>query len=369
MNVGLITYHAAYNYGSVLQAFATQTILERLGCSCSVLNYRFKGQKDFYTLVRKKYGAKILLMDLIQFPAFSDKRKRANKFEGFISEKLNLTQLMEKPEDLKAIASSFDVFVSGGDQIWSKYSSELYHEDWKWMMPYLLTFTDNKKISYASSIGSMTTDDLSKIEEPLRKYSHIAVRERSAADTLTSVLGKDVEAVIDPTLLLEAQDYFSAMNIPNYEKQYIFYYTLRGYKEVYKQRNELLALSKKYGMPIYALTPFCHFPNSKNYKNVISSGVEEFLGYINSAQMIITDSFHGSAFSVIFKKKFYSICKGWDTDYRKSELLRNLGLQKRVTSNISLCDLNYESDYTTVGQALNTLRNNSIAYLRDSLEI
>lgn len=368
MKVGLITYHAAYNYGSVLQTFATQTILEHLGCSCSVINYRFKGQRDFYTLVRKKYGAKIFLLDLIQFPAFGDKKTREKKFEKFISEKLNLTELMENPEDLKAINSCFDVFVSGGDQIWSKYSSELYHEDWRWMSPYLLTFTDNKKISYASSIGSMSNKDIQKIVKPLLQYSDIAVREQSAADTLSSCLGRKVNTVIDPTLLLDSKDYFSLLDIPDYSDKYILYYTLRGYKEVYKQRKELFALSKKYGMPIYALTPFCYFPNSKNYKNVIFSGIEEFLGYINCSQLVVTDSFHGSAFSIIFRKKFYSICKSWDTDYRKSELLRNLGLQDRVTDDITACDIGQEVNYFAMEQALNQLRESSILYLKNSLK-
>lgn len=369
MNVGLITYHAAYNYGSVLQAFATQETLEKLGCSCSVINYRFKGQRDFYCLVRKKYGAKILLLDAIQFLAFKDKKAREDKFEDFIQKNLNLTKLIENPEDLGAITDGNDVFISGGDQIWSKHSSELYHEDWDWMTPYLLTFTRRKKISYASSIGSMSKEDLLKIKKDLLDYSYIAVREHSSADMLSTILNRDVETVLDPTLLLNSNDYLSLLKIPQINENFIFYYTLRGYKEVNRQRKELLSLSKKNNIPIYAVTPFCYFPNSSHYKNVISAGIEEFLGYINSSQMVITDSFHGSAFSIVFHKKFYSVCKGWDTDYRKSELLRNLGLENRMINNILSCDLKLESDYESVEQKLDGFREHSMNYLKKALNI
>jgi hypothetical protein len=368
MNAGLITYHAAYNYGSVLQAFATQVMLERLGCKCHVINYRFKGQKDFYTIVRTKYGLKIFLLDAIQFPAFKDKRIRQNKFESFIGKNLNLTELIDDPDNMEQIANLFDIYISGGDQIWSKYSSELYHEDWRWMNPYLLVFTNKKKISYATSIGSMNRDDLFRIKSALCKYSHIAVRENSAAETLSNFLSRKINYVLDPTLLLDAHDYNSLIELPRYNEKFILYYTLRGFKEVSRQRKDLLKLSVKYQMPIYAITPFCYFLNSKNYINVISAGIEEFLGYIKSSQLVITDSFHGSAFSIIFQKKFYSICKGWDTDYRKSELLNCLGLNNRISNSISDCDIVLDIDYCEVEQKLNELKKESLKYLNNALE-
>ena len=83
MRVGLITYHAAYNYGSVLQAFATQRILFKLGADCEIINYRFNGQRDFYRLIRTKYGFKVFLSDIIQMPIFKQKIQREKKFELF----------------------------------------------------------------------------------------------------------------------------------------------------------------------------------------------------------------------------------------------------------------------------------------------
>lgn len=367
MNVGLITFHAAYNYGSVLQAFATQKAVCDLGNHCEIINYRFRGQKDFYRLIRLKYGLRITLSDLIQFPVFKKKIIREQKFEKFINECLVLSSEFSEPSELLESKLGYDIYLSGSDQIWSKYSSELYYEDWDYIDPYLLKFTKKKKIAYASSIGSMADTDLNKIKPWISKYKHIAMRERSMADKLSRYLGTSIEKVLDPTLLYQAEDYMNWFSLKLLQEKFILFYSLRGPKIVNKQRHDLIQLAKQTGLKIYAITPYCYFPNNNYYKNKIESGVEDFLQLIMNAKLIITDSFHGTALSIVFNKNFYSICRGWDTDYRKNDLLTDLGITNRSVSCISDCDITSKIDYKQVNEKLDILRMHSFDYLKNAI--
>lgn len=367
MKVGLITFHAAYNYGSVLQAFATQKAVYSLGNNCEIINYRFKGQKEFYRLIRFKYGLRTTLSDLIQFPVFKKKMIREYKFEKFFIKYFVLTDEFSEPSDILDSKLGYDVYLSGSDQIWSKYSSELYYEDWKYIDPYILKFTEKKKIAYASSIGSMTDMDLNKIKLWISKYDHISMRERSMADRLSKYLNRSIDKVLDPTLLYKADDYISWFNLKYIRDNYILFYSLRGPKVVNEQRRELIQLAKRTGFKIYSITPYCYFPNNKYYKNKIESGVEDFLQLIMNSKMIITDSFHGTALSIIFNKDFYSICRGWDTDYRKNDLLNDLGITNRSISNISNCDITSKIDYKQVNEKLDILRRHSFDYLQNAI--
>ena len=371
MRVGLITYHAAYNYGSVLQAFATQRILFKLGADCEIINYRFNGQRDFYRLIRTKYGFKVFLSDIIQMPIFKQKIQREKKFELFFKKYYLMTKEYKEPSQIEKEDFSYDIFLSGSDQIWSKYSSELYHEDWKYIMPYLLNFTERKKVAYASSIGSMGEPDLKRIKPFLQKYSSISMRERSMSIKLSRYLGRSVECVLDPTLLHDSKDYTKFFDLKNDSGNYILFYTLRGPKIVNSQRKELIKYAQKKGYSIYAITPYCFFPDSKYYRNKNDSGVVDFLNYIKNAKLVVTDSYHGTVFSIIFNKLFFSICKNWDTDYRKLDLLKEVGLEKRIINDIveiNSHDSKEYINYESVNRRIENLREHSINYLISSLK-
>ena len=167
--IGIITYHSAYNFGSVLQAYATQKILETLGYEATILNYRMKSQYEYYSIIHIKQGLKSFLKDLLHIPQIKQYIARKNRFEKFISS-LNLTHEFAEPDEAKHFENQFDIFISGSDQIWNKHSNELDSVDWSYMDPYLLTFTNKKKISYASSIVNMTSDELKMIASKIAVF-------------------------------------------------------------------------------------------------------------------------------------------------------------------------------------------------------
>ena len=138
--VGIITYHAAYNFGSALQAFATYKFVELLGYHAQIINYRPEQQRQFYSLHRKKWGLKTYLNDVLMYKYDGDRRKSHDRFEQFMINYMKLTCEFSAPQHFSDVASAFDICVSGSDQIWNKNSCELAGNSMSYMMPYVTSF-------------------------------------------------------------------------------------------------------------------------------------------------------------------------------------------------------------------------------------
>lgn len=133
--LGIITYHSAYNYGSVFQAYALQQYLVNQfpGCQIKMINYRLEKQKEYYKIVRFQFGKMALIKDILQLPILNKRITRSQKFENFINEKFLLTSEYTEPEEVYDIYSDFDIIISGSDQIWNKHSCELHTNEWKYI--------------------------------------------------------------------------------------------------------------------------------------------------------------------------------------------------------------------------------------------
>ena len=285
-NVGLITYHSAYNFGSVLQAYATEKVIESLGYNVQILNYRMQSQYDYYSMFHMNQGIKCLMKDLFHLPQIRQYIQRKHRFEAFIS-KMNLTEKFKEPEEAQAYSTAFDVFISGSDQIWNKHSNELISVDWKYMDPYLLTFTSHKKVSYASSIVNMTTEELRKIADRIKEFDSVSFREPESCGRLFQIAGIQSDFVLDPTLLLRRQDWEKVRGeLPTEvrDKRYILYYALEGMKKTNAIMPELRQFAEKKGCVLVMLTPLSFSMNGKNVYNMIDAGPEEFLSLIYHAQ-------------------------------------------------------------------------------------
>ena len=201
--IGIITYHSAYNYGSAFQAYATQRAVETLGFDAEIINYRMLEQRRFYSLYKPfKFGKSAVAKDLLQLPIHAKRKKRQQEFEKFFSGFMKLSKEFSEPKDIAQIWNKYDIVISGSDQIWNKHSCELEHNDWKYMEPYLLKGYAGKKISYASSTASMNDSELNRILPYIKQFSYISMREKSSAERMTKLLGRQVENVLDPTFLL-----------------------------------------------------------------------------------------------------------------------------------------------------------------------
>lgn len=370
MSVGIITYHAAYNYGSVLQAYATLYAVEKLGFSAKIVNYRPVEQRKFYEpMFRTNYGIRTFVKDFQMLLYCKDRKVRMERFEHFIRDQLELTEEVRFPDEAEATFMQFDTMISGSDQILNKHSCELDRVGWEYMDPYLLKGFEGRKVSYATSIANMSDEELGNIIPELKKIQHISLRELSSVGRLASLLGRELTFVADPTFLLSAQEWKNALGISEDGKEHILYYSLRSIKIQKERKKELEALAEKENSKIVVITPFsAPFSAKKCFEYHYEYGPTDFLNMIVKSKMVVTDSYHGTILPVNFGKSVYSICSNIGSEFRKTDILNYLGLGDRVIHTISEINPQAISPATDVIQErIRTLREKSMNYLRSAL--
>jgi hypothetical protein len=327
-NIGIITYHAAYNFGSVLQAYATQEAVRKLGFNPEIINYRLSTQKDYYEpLYRTRFGWKKLVLDIEMFPVASQRKMRRINYEKFISEYMNLSEELTEPEDVKNIYDRYKTIVSGSDQIWNLHSFELDGQNSNYISPYLLESYRGKAISYASSVANMSDEELDWLISRIKHFSAVSIREQSSINRIKNIYNSNVVHVCDPTFLLTKEEWIERLNLSNTQNEdYILYYSLG--ESFFQLRNfePLKKISRFHGCPIHVVTPFAYLPSGGGLINCSFFGPKEFLVDLYNSKAVITDSFHGTALSIVFRKNLRSLIKNQGSEFRKSDLLTCIGI-------------------------------------------
>ncbi len=371
MKVGIITYHAAYNFGSVLQAYATQCAVEKLGFEPEIINYRMEEQKKFYELYRTKYGKLNFLQDIAEFPLHGKRLARATNYEEFFRNYLKMTEEFSEPEQMQEIAKNYDIIISGSDQLFNKHSCEFTCNDWKYMDPFLLKGLECKKISYASSIGHTTDEELVHILPSLQQFDYLSMREKRNADKIAKRTERDVAAVLDPTFLLTREEWTEKLELKRKrEEEYILYYSLRRF-DGNDQLRGIMKLADELGLKLKYVTPFSFLPTgNRSAENHISYGPRGFLNALSGAALVISESYHGTILSANFEKPFISICNTMGGEYRKIDLLKQLQLEDRIA--YDLADV-YDAarrvcDFSKMREPLERARSASYEYLETALQ-
>jgi len=335
MNIGIVTWFHYINYGTVLQAYALQQFLKKEGYNCVIVNYI----PQLKTILEKiKYGKYIKrTKDKIESIKFRSLRpeiikqliERKNLFRSFVERNINLTPEIRSNEDLRKLNESIDCFICGSDQIWNPENLNGI---------YFLNFVDDgkKKIAYAPSFGvrRIPVFKKRKIQKWINRYDKLSVREEVGVNILKSLTSKKAEVVLDPTLLLSEHDWEKIMVSPNINDDYILCYFLGDRKE-YWDAVDSLKDQTSYKVVVIPVK-FNSF--LKNYDMRISVGPEEFIGLIKNAKFIMTDSYHGTLFSIVFKKDFY-VFKRFDDKKKDSQnsriynVLKMCNLEERIINN------------------------------------
>lgn len=336
MKIGIMTINSAYNYGCVLQAWALQKYLEKQGHKAAIINYRIPEIDNVYRLFteRQRYKAVLpnriynslrhLKFNLTQSPRI----KKAEKFERFINDVMNTTQVYTSFRELREAQAGreFEVLITGSDQVWNGSIT-------KGLKPaYFLDFdhSGKKKIAYAASIGKL---ELMKAErdffqEYLKEYDQIAVREHSAMQLLQPLAKQKLTVVVDPTLLLEKDD-FDAIKIPSkYKQPYILVHVIGKDKNLQKI---VLRMSELTGWSVVQNRMARKFP--KELGRFADAGPEEFLGLVEGAAFVITNSFHATVFSLIYRRNFITIPHKTYPE-RMANLLQMAGLEEHLISDV-----------------------------------
>jgi len=359
MRIGIITFHAANNYGAVIQSYALQEYIRTVEQECEIIDFNSKSQQDFNSLYPKRNGFKSIVKNIFMVQYDSKRRLRIKRFDEFRENCLILSDTCYGKKELKELNKRFDLFIAGSDQIWNTTKKADVNN------AYFLSFVDDKKIkvAYAVSLGNATVEDLLPYKKYIMSFSNISCREKSASDIIESIIDKKVATTLDPTLLVKNDIWNNLVkNIKVPYSDYILYYSLDGFDMRKRNIDILKVLSKRLNKKVIALTP--EWPK-KDFVNVIDAGPIEFLALIKNADLICTNSFHGTALSISMEKDFYVLEKYDGIDDRKHGILEQLGLLDRMISeDVAINKMEINSiDYKKVNGLLDKKRKDSTKYL------
>lgn len=369
-NISTITFHRAHNFGSVLQTYALQEFIHKIASehneqiNYSVIDYYPQLQEDLYKVFKPWSSPKNIIKNAITLPFAPQLIEKHNKFNEFVSEYFNLTNRYYTDNELENNPPKADYYISGSDQIWNVRAKDF-------SLSYYLSFVkQGKKISYAASLGPKMIDwskyNSQLYKKALSEFNNISVREIGSVNNINAMLDINCEIHVDPTLLLSAVEWRKIQSDANYNNgQYILMYCLEPTKEQLKIAD---AFSKKLKLPIMILRY-----NNKNdmfnhYVKRYNSGPRDFLSYIDNAAVILTSSFHGTAFSLIYKKPFY-VLNGM-TDNRISSILKSTKMENRSLESIK--DVNSvtldQPDIVAIDAFLSQEKERSEKYLKEVLD-
>ena len=364
MKICLVTLHSTTNYGGILQCYANQKILENFG-DVKILNYRNKFFKKQTQLVRFGMQPRDILRIAKDLCRLYSRYRTINKFQEFINSRLNLHAFNDS--QLSDLVDEFDVFIVGSDQVWNP---KILGEKNEFDDIYLLNFVkDKRKVSYASSIGSYEVSNGDKLISALSSFNYLSLREKDSANSISKILDREVSHVLDPSLLYDKKDWTSMLNLSssnNNNNKYIFLYAIKKDKIFVEAVN---SFSEKLGIDVIIVDqdPFIGFNVTRHYK---SASPKLFLSLLLNAELIITNTFHGTSFAVNFEKSFYTITPP-SSPNRIISFLSSVGLSDRLISNKNQLNKIYhdqQQDFTEARQKLAKLRNLSLEYLNRALK-
>ena len=352
--IGIITIHSDLNYGAALQAYALNDYLRINGYNSEIINYiKIPNHPRQYPF---PMNIAYWLMN----------RPRFKRYRKFLADSVSKETYNTLDELMDGFNANYDVVISGSDQVWNPTCGGFVD---KLNPAYYLAFADKnkfKKVAYASSVGSYVFNDAEKVsvKKWLDEYAHLSTRETAGAEQLKSFLHKDVKVVLDPTLLLNADQWRKADHTVRIKEKYVLVYYIDEIDEVVAYARKV---ADKHGWKV-AMMSNTRKPYPGVDINIPFCGPAEFLYLFDHAEYICTNSFHGTAFAVNFNKNFISVIKR-NSPQRAQTLLNNVGLPERLLSN--LCDidkLSNQIDFSVVNEKLDALRKDSTEYLLNAIE-
>lgn len=310
--VGIITFHASHNYGSMLQAYALQQTVLNMGYDCEIINFRTKLQRKSYQLPLI-YGTLKgrIKRTFLYAPYLLSLNKQYRLFESFLNKKYHLSSKEYTTlEELKQNILDYDIYISGSDQIWN---TSCFDFDWAYFLPFA---GHVRRIAYAPSMGakpfrSINNEDTSKkIAELLSYYDYISVREQQTKNKIAQLTNLNCAVTLDPTLLIKPEIWNKmAGNVPLVSGDYIFLYTPWFNEAVYTEAERI---SKELNMPVVISHLHKEWKYNRNiifksYRCHLATGPIEFLNLCKFAVFSIGHSFHLSVFSILLRTPFYII--------------------------------------------------------------
>lgn len=354
MKVGILTIHCNYNYGALLQSYALQEHLKSLGHDVSIINYRpsyLESLLPRYALRPTRHLRTYFRKNFIETRTLRDKFFKFRDFE----ELLQLTDAARTKDEIGRIASNFDYVVFGSDQIWCSMFNG--RED-VWYGN--IGCESVKKVSYAASAGDAvyTPDELSLIIPLLNQFKAVSVREEKLYNLLRPLVDSKIPmtCVLDPSLMVSPK-VWEKWYKPIRNDRYIVVRMARDYNGIYEVAEKLAQQlkCKIVNVDVRAIS----FNSAYGVK---AYSPAEFVSLVRNAQCVLTNSFHGTAFSLVTNTPFYTIRMGDNQDERSQNLLDSLGLSDRMIEK-GVCPTFESINYDEVNKRLDALRKESQQFL------
>ena len=375
---GIITIVRVNNYGAELQAFALQAFLNKEGYDAEIIDYLFcknnkhkkeKQSKPFFKFPFKRVVKEFIFKEynkVANLLFFRRYKRRNNAFDAFHNKFTRFS--VEQYKSYSQLYSNppiYDVYCVGSDQVWNPYNyTSLY--------PYFLTFAPEgkKKISYASSFGvsHIPKEVINIYSDCLKTFNHLSVRESTGSEFVHTLIGMRPPVVLDPTFLLNKKDWDSvASDKYNNERPYILLYILKESKFIEK---ESIRLSQELNLNIIRIRKNAIGLDNRNkkIKDVWDASPSDFISLFKNSRLVLTNSFHGTVFSIIMERNFYTILpKENERNSRQVDLLNSLGLTDNLVYEGNQL-LPTTINFSEVSEKMNSMRNESINYLLESIE-
>lgn len=365
-SVKVITRHAPSNYGSLLQSIATLRVLSSLGVNAQIINYQRQDERSFRkvrTEAKHKYAnaQKQIAYQMVRYPI---ERFAEMKFDKMRSRYLDMTQLCHTHEDLKRLSA--DLYLTGSDQVWGPMANGAYDS------AYFLEFVEKgNKVAYSASFGRTKFNDATETayKQLLSTYEKIAVREENAVKLVRSWgLENCIGRVLDPALLLQKNQWNDLMANRASERK-----VKEPYALVYQLGNNAMlseyakSVAKKKNLKLVRVNPFLH-QVTRGGEFKLCPDVMDFLDLIKNADVLITDSFHGTCFAIVFNTQFVEVLPLGDSSIRNKNLLEVFGLSHRIVNSLEEYGVSDEViDYNRVNAILDAERRESIEMLKEIL--
>lgn len=374
---GIITIINVNNYGAELQAFALHHKLKLMGYDNEIINYLYYKNPDYKKEIDSKplikTSVKNKLKDLVlkwidQYSAFKYPhiaKVRKQRFDDFHKKNTALSPPYNSYSALYKATHGYTNYIVGSDQVWNPNNGTN-------IAPFFLTFAPKKanKVSYASSfgVGNISKVYYSKYKDWLSNLTHLSTREADGVKIIEATTGRKATHVLDPTLLLSKSDWQALMVPYKTDTPYILFFVFKRNKYA---EDLAYKIQRKTG---YKIIRVCknEIPLESDDKmlNIRDFGPAEFLGLYNSASFVLTTSFHGSIFSLIFEKPFYTITPASkNNNSRQQSLMDMVDLQDRLLTEGADVDLEKmnEINFTNVYSSLQKQIKISEKYIKDTL--
>ena len=350
------------NYGSLLQAFALQSRLREFGTEPDILvklpKHRTSRLRSWLSVLKpvKHYSLMQRIKKLLHVRRYAEKNKKLSQFKN---SNISYTNIEDEHSFCKNISIG-DLFLAGSDQIWSVALGPLS----KWYTLQWIEKKGIKRYSYAASIGlsELSEEQINAYKVGLSGFQVISLREKHAVDLLSPGFAGKIRQDLDPTLLYDKTFWRKIESSRLVEEPYVFVYMLRPDNNVIKLAKRI-AQEKGYKV-IYTGLLADHY---HGVETVCDAGIPEFLSYIDHAEAVIVNSFHGTVFSVLFEKPFLSV-RVASTSSRVESFLEMTGLMSQYVEDVN-GTYSLNPDFSAALKILEKERDKSLEYLKSIIAL